>query len=125
MNTSDFEPSYFDVDCDSGIVVGRFSVKRLTDEDNVEQLGHELTGLIEKLQHRQIVLDVSTIDYVTSAVIGKFIMMHRRLDREGGKLVLCGIRPPLADILGAAKLLNYFTVRDDVDSARMLFAEKH
>jgi anti-anti-sigma factor len=121
---SDFESSYFQLDRDGEFAVATFSTRRLTDEDNVEQLGHELNAIVEKLQHRQVVLNVETIEYVTSSVIGKWIMLHRKLDREGGKLVVCGVSPSLADILGTAKLMNYFTVTENPQSARDALTSK-
>ncbi|MEZ6067890.1 MAG: STAS domain-containing protein [Planctomycetaceae bacterium] len=118
MLTDDFESRYFDIDGDQDVVVARFVTKRLTDEDNIEQLGHELVALVDKLQHRHVVLDVNSLDYVTSSVIGKWITLHRRLDRAGGRMAMCRVRDSLADILGTAKLLQYFNVADDFDAAR-------
>lgn len=120
MTAADFDPCYFDLERDGDVAVAHFVANRLTDEDNIEQLGHELIAIVEKLQHRRVILDLERIDYVTSAVIGKWIMLHRKLDREGGKLVVCGLRPTLADILGTSKLLTYFTVSADAQAARGL-----
>jgi anti-anti-sigma factor len=118
MSPVDFESHYFELGGDDDVVVARFVSRRLTDEDNVEQLGHELVALVDKLQRRRVVLDVESIDYVTSSVIGKWIMLHRKLDREGGKMVFCGIRPSLQMILDTAKLLGYFNVSSDSQAAR-------
>jgi anti-anti-sigma factor len=118
MTPADFEPTYFQLHSDGELAVAIFAVPRLTDEDNVEQLGHELNAIVDKLQCRRVILDLNSVEYATSSVIGKWIMLHRKLDREGGKMVLCGISPTLADILGTAKLLNYFTVTEDAESAR-------
>ncbi len=118
MTPADFEPTYFQLHSDGELAVATFAVPRLTDEDNVEQLGHELNAIVDKLQCRRVILDLKSVEYATSSVIGKWIMLHRKLDREGGKMVLCGINPTLADILGTAKLLNYFTVTEDAESAR-------
>lgn len=118
MTSADFAPTYFSLESDGELAVARFAVPRLTDEDNIEQLGHELIAIVEKLQHRRVILDLKSIEYATSSVIGKWIMLHRKLDREGGKMVLCGVNPTLADILGTAKLLDYFTVTDSPDAAR-------
>jgi stage II sporulation protein AA (anti-sigma F factor antagonist) len=118
MSARDFDSRFFLLDRRDDVAVATFVPAKLTDEDNVERLGQDLNALVEKLQHRRVILDVGSIEYVTSSVVGKWIMLHRKLDREGGKLVMCGIRPSLADILGAAKLMTYFTVADDPQTAR-------
>lgn len=122
MTEFEFDPGYFDLESDGDIAVATFVATRLTEEDNIEQLGHELAALVDKLQLRRIVLDLKSIQYATSAVIGKWIMLHRKLDREGGKLVVCGVQPGLADILSTSKLLSYFNVTDDAAHARNLCA---
>lgn len=120
MSEQDFDPSYFDLERDGGIAVATFLASQLTEEDNVEQIGHELIALVDKLQHRRVVLNLATVRYATSAVIGKWIMLKRKLDREGGKLVVCGLQPGLADILSTSKLLTYFEVTDNTAQARDL-----
>lgn len=117
-----FDPGYFELQCDDDVAVARFVAQRLTEEDNIEQLWHEMNAIVEKLQRRRIVLDLNSVEYATSSVIGKWIMLHRKLDREGGKLVVCGVRGGLHDILSTSKLLNYFNVTDDAVAARSLCA---
>jgi stage II sporulation protein AA (anti-sigma F factor antagonist) len=118
MSASEFDSRFFLLERRDDVALATFVPAKLTDEDNVERLGQDLSALVDKLQHRRVILDVGSVNYVTSSVVGKWIMLHRKLDREGGKLVLCGIRPSLADILGAAKLMTYFAVADDPQAAR-------
>ncbi|MEZ6057508.1 MAG: STAS domain-containing protein [Planctomycetaceae bacterium] len=103
-------------------MVLRFHASRLTEEDNLEQLGHELTTASEKSPKNCIVLDVSTVEYVTSSVIGKWISLHRRLDRDGGKMAMFGVHSGLRDILETSRLLTYFHVADDLQAAQSLIA---
>jgi anti-anti-sigma factor len=81
---------------------------RLTEEDNIEQFGHELSALVDKLNLRKIVLSLRNVRYLTSSVIGKVIMLHRRLGRESGRLILSELQPEVAGILAASHLLTYF-----------------
>jgi len=115
-----FDSVYFTTQEEGDVAVCTFLATRLTDEDNIEQLGHQLNAIVEKLGKKRVVLDVSSVAYITSSVIGKWISLHRKLDREGGKLALCGITEGLEDILGTARLLTYFNVGEDVAAAREL-----
>jgi anti-anti-sigma factor len=120
--SDNFDPGFFQLQCDDQVAVARFVAHRLTEEDNIEQLWHEMNGIIEKLQRRRIVLGLNSVEYATSSVIGKWIMLHRKLDREGGKLVVCGVRGGLHDILATSKLLNYFNVTADAATAKTMCA---
>lgn len=97
---------------DEGAVVVTFVRPQLTDEDNIEQMGEALFSLLEKDAKTRIILDLSPIDYVTSSVLGKFITLHRRLHRQGGALVLCGLQPNVREALRASRLLEYFLTAD-------------
>jgi len=105
---------------DEGAVVVTFVRPQLTDEDNIEQLGQALFALLDKDSQRRIILDLSPLDYVTSSVLGKFITLHRRLHRQGGALVLCGLQPNVRETLRASRLLDYFQTTDTVEAAHVV-----
>ena len=67
-------------------------------------------------------LDLSQLDYITSSVLGKFITLHRRLHRQGGTLVLCGIQSNVRESLRASRLLDYFQTADTIDAAHAVLA---
>jgi anti-sigma B factor antagonist len=106
-------------ECGDILVVG-FTMRMLNDEENIEQLGQELFALVEQYSWLKLALDMSSIDYITSSVIGKLITLHRKLHRSQGKLALFGLSSGVDTILATSKLLNYFTVATDKNSALAL-----
>ena len=107
---------------DTGAVIVTFLRPQLTDEDNLEQVGEALFALVEKDAQSRIILDLSQLDYITSSVLGKFITLHRRLHRQGGTLVLCGIQSNVRESLRASRLLDYFQTADTIDAAHAVLA---
>lgn len=120
MMNSFHAPSYFTLAADDDVVVASFHRPQLTDEDNVEQLGHDLFALVEKEQHRRVILNLSMVSFVTSAVLGKWITLNRKLVRSGGTLVLCHLQEGVREILDTSRLLTYFQTAETVDEARAL-----
>ena len=116
-------PSYFTLAADGDAVVASFHRPQLTDEDNVEQLGHDLFALVEKEQHRRVILNLSMVNFVTSAVLGKWITLNRKLVRSGGARVLCHLQEGVREILDTSRLLTYFQTAGTVDEARALLGE--
>jgi anti-sigma B factor antagonist len=92
-------------------------VPQLTEEENIDQLGQEFFTLIGQYECRRLVVDLSKVEYASSAALGKLITLHRRLHRSDGQLVLCGITGALADILTTSRLMDYFQVTDNADQA--------
>lgn len=95
---------------------------RLSEEDNLEEMGQDLQALIDHHQCRQLVLNLETVQFITSAVLGKLITLHRRLHRKDGRLVLCHAHGAVAEVLQSTRLIDYFTVAPDAQQALAMFA---
>ena len=118
-----YHPAYFDVNVQDDVTITKFHNEQLTEEDNLEQLGQELFTLVEQFQHRKIIADLTPVRHVTSAVLGKFITLHRKLVRNDGTLILCNIHPDLESVLSTSRLLTYFQTAADVDEAQSALTE--
>lgn len=116
-----FESHYFTFQVLGGVVVARCLLPNLSEEENIDPVGQELLTLVDKYECRRIILDLSEVEYMTSAMVGKMIRIHRQMHRDNGKLVLCHLHPTVHDILRSSKLLTYFNVADTVEEAVGLF----
>ena len=118
MPLEDFEPAFFRVEEQDDIVIARFVNDRLTDELNVERMGEELFSLADQFQFRKVIVDMSAVQHMTSSSLGKLITMHRRLHRVEGRLALCHLTHGVQDVLETSRLIKYFNVAKDVESAK-------
>lgn len=108
MGLTEFHPRFFKVTQVGDIAVARFEVAHLNDEENIEELGHELFAIVDQFGFRKVVVTLKSVEYLTSSVIGKFITLHRKLHRSEGTLVLCEVQPAVNEVLVASRLVNYF-----------------
>ena len=117
MGLEDFNSRFFEATASSGSVVATFFPGRLDEEHNVEELGQSLFQLIDQYGYRQVALALTQTSFVTSAVLGKLITLHRRLHRADGRLVLCGLQQPVETVMRRSNLLSYFQVVNSRDDA--------
>lgn len=123
MTLENFESSFLTVDdCDDVVVVG-ITRTHLNDEENIELLGRDLISIVEQYERDRIVLDLAGVEYMTSSVVGKIIALHRRMHRDGGRLVVCNVGESIEKILATASLLQYFNVATDVEAAVTMMGE--
>lgn len=120
---SEFKPAYFTIDDRGVVVVAHIARSGLSEEDNIEQLGQELSMLVDQYGCRRLIVDFQIVTLITSAALGKFIALHRNLHRREGRLVLCGVADMMQDVLNATRLNEYFTVTATVDEAVALLNE--
>lgn len=114
---TDYHPAYFSVTEIGDVVVARFEVTRLAEDQNIEQLGHDLFALVEQYDRRKVILSLGSVEYLTSSVLGKLITMHRKMHRCQGRVFLCDLRPEVREVLRLSRLIDYFNVADSVDAA--------
>jgi anti-sigma B factor antagonist len=117
MLLSEFKPAYFDLSEESGVVIGRFHVPRLTEDQNVEQLGQDLFALVEQFDKRKIILSLHSVEYLTSSVLGKLITLHRKLHRKQGRLILTDLQAEVKEIMRLSRLIDYFATAETVANA--------
>ena len=120
---SEFKPAYFTIDDRGAIVIVHIAKAGLSEEDNIEQLGQELSMLVDQFGCRQLAVNFEIVTLITSAALGKFIALHRNLHRREGRLVLCGVTGMVQDVLEATKLNEYFTVTTTAGEAVALLSE--
>jgi len=108
------QSSFFDVLQQDPHVVCMKS-EQLTEDENLEELDQDFIRLVDNQGVKNLVVDLGSVRYMTSAAIGKLIALHRRLGRLEGKLILANLQVAVHDILDTAHLLTYFTVTDTVD----------
>ena len=76
-----------------------------------------LYDLIDNQAKRRIVLDFSSVQFVSSASLGVLIKMRSKADHVDGKIVLCGVRDNLRKVFKITNLDALFEFTEDVESA--------
>lgn len=117
MNSMESELDFFDCERDGDVVLLKVTKDQLTDEENLEQFGQELSFVAESHSPCRMVCDMSQVRYLTSSAIGKLISLHRKMSRANGRMILCSLQPTVKQILDTSHLLNYFEVSDDSNRA--------
>jgi len=62
---------------------------------------------------RQLVLDFSRLDYISSAGLRLVLVVAKRLKKEGGQLVLCGMQPNIREVF---EISGFLAILDVVGS---------
>jgi anti-sigma B factor antagonist len=63
----------------------------------------------------KILLDMSGVEYMSSAGLRMLLSMYRQITRQNGGLVLVGLAEEIKDTMSITGFLNFFTTRDTVD----------
>jgi anti-sigma B factor antagonist len=75
-------------------------------------LGEELYAVVGRPDCRKLVLDFSNVDFLSSAMLGKLVIINRKMKEKGGALRLCSVCPNIRLIFKYTVLDTIFDIRD-------------
>jgi anti-sigma B factor antagonist len=103
------------------VTVVNFTDKKILDEQNIQIIGEQLFSLVDELGRRKLVLNFSNVEYLSSAALGKFITLNKKVNAAQGKLVLCNIDPQIYEVFEITKLNKLFNIQKEEQAALQAF----
>jgi anti-sigma B factor antagonist len=103
------------------ITVVRFVDRKILDEVNIQELGQELFQLVEDEGRQRLLLNFSTVEFLSSAALGKLITLDKKVKSRKGELRLSNIRPEIYEVFAITKLNKLFNIKDDEADALASF----
>lgn len=106
---------YRRLDCNEigDITVVRFRDQRITEDINIQELGQELFQLVELQRRKKLLLNFTNVEFLSSAALGKLIILERKVKSREGLLKLSNIRPTIYEVFEMTRLNRYFDIKDD------------
>jgi anti-sigma B factor antagonist len=103
------------------VTVVRFVDRKILDESNIQDMGQELFQLVEEQKRNKLLLNFTSVDFLSSAALGKLITLDKKVKAHGGKLKLSNIQPDIYEVFAITKLNKLFDIRDDEATALAAF----
>jgi anti-sigma B factor antagonist len=103
------------------VTVVRFRDHKIIEDINIQELGQEMFRLVETDGRHRLLLDFSTVDFLSSAALGKLITLDKKMKAHGGVLKLANIRAEIYEVFAITKLNRLFDIRKDEADALAAF----
>ena len=97
---------------------------RIVDDMNIYELGQELFALVEQSGYKKIVLNFTNVGFLSSAALGKLIMLYKKVAVRNGSLKLCCISPPLINEENVLSSFANLTLKPGLTGARFCFTNR-
>ncbi len=83
----------------------------------IEEIGRELEVLIDENQGGTFLLDLSNVEFLSSAVLNRLIVLGKNVKSNKGVMAFCGLKPAVAEVFAITKLDLLFKMFTDCDEA--------
>jgi len=118
---NDAVPSRLITRTQQGVTVVHFTDAKVIDQRNINQIGSELMKMVESAGVRRMLINMGNVRYLSSAVLGKLISLHKALKQAKGEMKLCAIAPAIFEVFEITRLDKVFDIYDSEDEALEAF----
>ncbi len=95
--------------------IGEILVVSASGQINSANAAEVEAGLLAWVEQgeRLCVLDLNSLDYISSAGLRVILMLAKRLKQNAGRVILCSLQPQVKDVFDISGFLTILTVVDD------------
>ena len=103
------------------VTVVHFRDQKIIEDLRIQELGQELFSLVEVDARKKLVLNFSSVEFLSSAALSKLISLDKKVKAHQGELRLCNIRPEIYDVFKITQLNHLFDIKGDEADALAAF----
>ena len=103
------------------VTVVHFRDEKIIEDLRIQELGQELFRLVETENRKKLVLNFGSVDFLSSAALGKLISLDKKVKSHEGVMKLCNIRPEIYEVFAITKLNRLFDITKDEADALAAF----
>ena len=104
------------------VTVVRFVDRKILDVTNIHELGRELFALVEEQNRKKILLNFTTVEFLSSETLGELIKLEKKAKQHAGRLILTNIKPEIYEVFAITRLNKLFDFRDEEAEALAAFS---
>jgi anti-sigma B factor antagonist len=100
------------------IIVVNFTDTEIFDEARIQQVGKELMEIgaeAGKSESKKMLLNFRGVQFMSSAMIGKLVLLNKKAKGAGVVLRFCSISPNVLEVFKITRLDKLFKIMDDDD----------
>lgn len=78
--------------------------------------------IMEKVSEtNNVLLDLTKVDYVSSAGLRVLLMIYRQIKSKNGKVILVGVSEEIRDVMSMTGFINFFEITNNINNALKIF----
>lgn len=105
-----------------GITRIEFVDRNILDEANIQQIGDEISRLVDESETPRVLISFQNVDHLSSAALGTLITINNRIRSKEGQLRLANIDPQIYEVFVITKLNKLFEIHETEDEALVSFS---
>ena len=77
---------------------------KLLDDESIREMQTNLLRIIDSGKHNKTLLNFSEVEFRSSSFLGTLVMLHKKVQEQGGELTLANINPKIMKVFKITQL---------------------
>ena len=108
----------------NGVLVVYFSQHKILNNEVIKQIGEELTELTTRAVNDKMLLNFTGVGFMSSAMMGKILLLSKKCKADGVNLKLCSITPDVLEVFTIMRLNKVLDLQPTEEKAIAAFDKK-
>jgi anti-sigma B factor antagonist len=104
------EQSRIIVEYGMDVTIVTFTEERIVDEEQIRELQESFEPIIKKNQDKELILNFVNVKFMTSALLGLLVRIHKNVCELGGRLRLSNLDSNLRKVFEITQLTKVFEI---------------
>lgn len=100
-----------------GISVIEFADRKILEEVSIQEIGDELTQIVDGEPGIRMLLNFKNVDHLSSAALGMLITLNKKIREQNGALKLSDINTQIFEVFRITRLNKMFDIHPTADEA--------
>jgi anti-sigma B factor antagonist len=101
-----------------------FNDAKILDEVRIQQVGQELMEMVDNATGGKMVVNFDNVTFMSSAMIGKVILLNKKCKTNNVKLKLCNISDNVMEVFKLMRLNKLLDIQKNEEKALASFDKK-
>ena len=104
-----------------GVTRIEFVDRNILDEANIQQIGDEISKIIDSHSEPRILISFDNVDHLSSSALGTLITINNKIRVKDGQLRLANIDKQIYEVFVITKLNKLFQIHEATEEAMASF----
>jgi anti-sigma B factor antagonist len=104
------------------VTIVRLKTPQPLNEDTTRSIFDSISSLVGAVGRKRVVLNLAALEYLLSPVLGKLVLLSRKVQASDGRLALCQLSANALEVLELTHLKDLFSIYATEEEALQSFS---
>ncbi len=105
------------------VLIVQFTATKILSDVLIAQIGREFLEMADEASDKML-LDFQGVTFMSSAMIGKIVLLNKKCKAGKTTIKLCNIAPSIMEVFEITRLTKVFAIYESIDEAMKAFNKK-